>query len=54
MNMLQTDLHQMEEWSKTSLLQFHSGKYVVMSVGIWWNGIHVYPHEFLSTSLDMF
>ena len=32
MNMLQNDLHQMEEWSKTMLLQFHPGIYVVMSV----------------------
>ena len=35
MNRLQNDLHQMEEWSKTCLLQFHPGKCVVMSVGIW-------------------
>ena len=37
MNMLQNDLHLMEKWSKTWLLQFHPGKCVVMSVGIWWN-----------------
>ena len=34
MNMLQNDLHLMEKWSKTWLLQFHPGKSVVMSVGI--------------------
>ena len=34
MSMLQNDLHLMEKWSKTWLLQFHPGKCVVVSVGI--------------------
>ena len=50
-NMLQNDLDLMEKWSKTCLLQFHPGKYVVMSVGIWWNIIQAYPYELLSTGL---
>ena len=52
MNMLQNDLHLMEKWSKTWLLQFHPGKCVVMSVGIWWNIIQSYPYELLSTGLE--
>ena len=52
MNMLQNDLHLMEKWSKTWLLQFHPGKCVVMSVGIWWNIIQVYPYKLLSTGLE--
>ena len=52
MNMLQNDLHLMEKWSKTWLLQFHPGKCVVMSVGIWWNIIQAYPYELLSTGLE--
>ena len=48
MNILQNDLHQMEKWSKTLLLQFHPGKCVVTSVGIWWNIIQAYPCELLS------
>ena len=52
MNMLQNDLHLMETWSKTWLLQFHPGKCVVMSVGIWWNIIQAYPYELLSTGLE--
>ena len=50
-NMLQNDLHLMAKWSKTWLLQFHPGKCVVMSVGIWWNIIQAYPYELLSTGL---
>ena len=46
------DLHLMEKWSKTWLLQFHLGKCVVMSVGIWWNIIQAYPYELLSTGLE--
>ena len=42
MKMLQNDLHLMEVWSKTWPLQFHPGKCVVMSVGIWWNIIQVW------------
>ena len=49
MNMLQNDLHLMEKWSKTWLLQFHPGKCVVMSVGIRWNIIQAYPYDLLST-----
>ena len=52
MNMLQNDLHLMEKWSKTWLLQFHPGKCIVMSVGIWWNIIQAYPYELLSTGLE--
>ena len=52
MNMLQNDLHLMEKWSKTWLLQFHPGKCVVMSVGIGWNIIQAYPYELLSTGLE--
>ena len=52
MNMLQNDLHLMEKWSKTWLLQFHPGKCVVISVGIWWNIIQAYPYELLSTGLE--
>ena len=52
MNMLQNDLHLMEKWSKTWLLQFHPGKCVVMFVGIWWNIIQAYPYELLSTDLE--
>ena len=52
MNMLQNDLHLMEKWSKTWLLQFHPGKCVVMSVGTWWNIIQAYPYELLSTGLE--
>ena len=52
MNLLQNDLHQMEKWSKTWLLQFHTGKCVVMSVGIWWNIIQAYPYELMSTGLE--
>ena len=48
MNMLQNDLHLMEKWSKTWLLQFHPGK----SVGISWNIIQAYPYELLSTGLE--
>ena len=40
------------EWSKTWLLQFHPGKCIVMYVGIWWNIIHAYPYELLSTGLE--
>ena len=42
----------MEKWSKTWLLQFHPGKCVDMSVGIWWNIIQAYPYELLSTGLQ--
>ena len=52
MNMLQNDLHLMEKWSKTWLLQFHPGKCVVMSVGIWCNIIQAYPYELLSSGLE--
>ena len=52
MNMLQSDLHQMEKLPKTWLLQFHPGKCVVMTVGIWWNIIQAYPYELLSTGLE--
>ena len=50
-NNLQNELHQMEKWSKTWFLQFHPGKCLVMSVGIWWNIIQVYPYELLATGL---
>ena len=52
--MSQNDLHLMEKWSKTWLLQFHPGKCVVIviSVGIWWNIIRAYPYELLSTGLE--
>ena len=52
MNMLQNDLHQMAKWSKTWLLQFHPGKCVVMSVGIWWSIFQVYAYALLSTGID--
>ena len=52
MKMLQNDLHLMEKWSKIWLLQFHPGKCVVITVGIWWNIIQVYPYELLSTGLE--
>ena len=51
MNVLQNDLHQMEEWSNTWLLQFHPGKYAIMSVEIW-NIVQAYPYELLSTGLE--
>ena len=50
MNMLQNYL--MEKWSKTWLLQFHPGKCVVMSVGLWWNIIQAYPNKLMSTGLE--
>ena len=41
-----------KKWSKTWILQFHHGKCVVMSVGIWWNIIQSYPYELLPTGLE--
>ena len=52
MNMLQNYLHLMEKWSNNWLLQFHPGKCVFMSVGIWWNIIQAYQYELLSTGLE--
>ena len=53
MNLLQNDLHQMVKLSKTWILQFHPGKCVVISVGIWWNIIQVYPYDiYISTGLE--
>ena len=50
MNILQDDLHQLQEWSQIWLLQFHHGKHVVIYGGIWWNIIQAYLYELLTNT----
>ena len=53
MNMLQNDLHQMEELSKTWLLQFHPWKCAVMSCGNMVETLLMRIHmSFLSTGFE--